>query len=459
MQRGMAMSPMRWPAAAATFALAFGCLAYGSAPAVASGGPTAALVRVAAGGTWGKAEEVPGIAALNTGEHAQIYSVSCASAGNCSAGGYYTDTSGHYQAFVVTQAGGTWGKAEEVPGIAALNTGGSAGVESVSCASAGDCSAGGEYTDSLGDQQVFVVTQVGGTWGKAEEVPGIAALTAGWYAQISSVSCGSPGNCSAGGVYNDNGNANEDQPFVVTQAGGTWGKAEKVPGVAALSADVDSAIDSVSCASAGDCSAGGYYGDGSSSAVQAFVVTQAGGTWGKAEEVPGIAALNTGGGAEIYSVSCASAGNCSAGGYYTDTSGHYQAFVVTRAGGTWGKAEEVPGIAALNKGGNAVTMSVSCASAGNCSAGGYYGDGSSSGGQAFVVTQASGTWGKAEEVPGTAALNKGGSAGVESVSCASAGNCSAGGHYLDSSGLTQVFVVAETQSASAPGRPARTSRY
>ena len=81
---------------------------------------------------------------------------------------------------------------------------------------------------------------------------------------------------------------------------------------------------SVSCATAGDCSAGGdYYAAGN----QAFVVTQANGTWGRAEEVPGTAALNTGGGAQVTSVSCAAAGQCSAGGYY-DGSGH-QAFVVT----------------------------------------------------------------------------------------------------------------------------------
>jgi hypothetical protein len=42
------------------------------------------------------------------------------------------------------------------------------------------------------------------------------------------------------------------------------------------------------------------------------------------------------------------------------------------------------------------------AAAGDCSAGGYYNGG---GEQVFVVTQANGTWGTAEEVPGTAALN------------------------------------------------------
>src|SRR5580693_3294794 len=71
-------------------ALAAGSPAQASAAAVTH----AAAARAAAGGTWGKAEEIPGIAALNKGGEAALTSVSCASAGNCSAGGYYQDS--HY---------------------------------------------------------------------------------------------------------------------------------------------------------------------------------------------------------------------------------------------------------------------------------------------------------------------------------------------------------------------------
>lgn len=46
--------------------------------------------------------------------------MSCASADNCSVGGYYTDNSGNLQAFVVSQTSGAWGKAAEIPGTAAL---------------------------------------------------------------------------------------------------------------------------------------------------------------------------------------------------------------------------------------------------------------------------------------------------------------------------------------------------
>jgi hypothetical protein len=127
---------------------------------------------------------------------------------------------------------------------------------------------------------------------------------------------------------------------------------------------------------------------------------------------------------------------------------HATAARAAASGGTWGKAEEIPGIAALNKGGEAALTSVSCASAGNCSAGGYYTD-SNGNEQAFVAGETNGTWGKAEEVPGTAALNKGGSEGpadaqVSSMSCSSASHCSAGGYYTDGSGHAQAFIVGET---------------
>ena len=80
------------------------------------------------------------------------------------------------------------------------------------------------------------------------------------------------------------------------------------------------------------------------------MVGQVHGMWGNAEKVPGTAALNNGGAAEITSVSYASAGNCSADGDYTDSSGHHQAFVVSQVNGAWGKAEEIPGTATLKKG-------------------------------------------------------------------------------------------------------------
>jgi hypothetical protein len=58
----------------------------------------------ALGGTWHTAQKVPGTAALNQRGNAGVTSMSCPSAGNCSAGGTYTDSSRHMQAFVVSKS-------------------------------------------------------------------------------------------------------------------------------------------------------------------------------------------------------------------------------------------------------------------------------------------------------------------------------------------------------------------
>ena len=73
--------------------------------------------------------------------------MSCGSASGCAAGGDYADGDSHDQGFVAVERDGRWGTAIEVPGLGALNEGGNAAVSSVSCASAGNCTAGGDYQD------------------------------------------------------------------------------------------------------------------------------------------------------------------------------------------------------------------------------------------------------------------------------------------------------------------------
>jgi hypothetical protein len=429
-----------WRRAGVITALAALCWALaGGGVAVASYGTEPGAGAPATGGVWGQSEAIPGLAGLSTGGSAAVDAVSCGSAGNCAAGGSFTDAAGQHQAFVVSQQNGTWGNAAEVPGTAALNAGGYAQVLAVSCPSAGNCAAGGSVDETAGQPEPFVVSEQGGIWGAAQLVPGIAALNAGGDAQVLSLSCPTAGNCAAGGAYLDS--SGFFQAFVVSEQNGQWGTALEVPGMATTLNAYNSDIGSVSCPSDSDCVAGGSYQVAGVGIAQAFVVTEANGIWGNALEVPGTAALNLGG-ATIESVSCASAGNCSAGGLYTDGLSHGQAFVVSQVNGVWGTAEQVPGTAALNAGGQASVPSVSCASPGDCTAGGWYTDSSGSQ-QAFAVNQVNGVWDTAEQVPGTAALD-GGQGEIRSVSCASAGNCSAAGEYQEEgSEIPQAFVVSQ----------------
>jgi hypothetical protein len=66
--------------------------------------------------------------------------------------------------------------------------------------------------------------------------------------------------------------------------------------------------------------------------MQGYVAVDRNGRWGKAITVPGLRALNKGGGVYISEVSCAPDGSCAAGRSYADRHHHYQGFVVSRTG-------------------------------------------------------------------------------------------------------------------------------
>ena len=233
----------------------------------AGAGDASGIGAVRSAGSWGRAIGVPGLAALGRG-NAEVYSVSCGSAGNCAAGRDYA-VRGSRQGFVASQKNGRWGRAVGVPGLAALNKGGHAHVSSVSCGSAGSCAAGGDYQDRRGFSQGFVAAGRSGAWDKAIEVPGLGALNTDLNAFVSSVSCAPAGSCAAGGGYRDRRGF---QGFVAVGRDGRWGKAIAVPGLAALN-NGDAAVLSVSCAPAGTCAAGGDYSDRSGN-NQGFVVSQ-----------------------------------------------------------------------------------------------------------------------------------------------------------------------------------------
>jgi hypothetical protein len=174
---------------------------------------------------------------------------------------------------VTDEVNGTWTDAIEVPGTAALNTGGNGWVASVSCSSAGNCAAGGQYTDSSG-AQAFVVSEVNGAWGDPIQIPGTGLGTS--LAQPFSVSCGSAGNCVAGGSYNVAiGGFESSVAFVVSEVNGAWGDPIQVPGTPAASEFSNSLVYSVSCPPSGGCAVGGQDLDFTSDPdFEAFIASQ-----------------------------------------------------------------------------------------------------------------------------------------------------------------------------------------
>lgn len=410
-------------------------------------GKTRAFVASQADGHWGDAIAIP--PPSNGGEAGffQINSISCASVSHCSAGGIYSDQARHAEAFVISQVSGHWGKAIEVPGIAGLNVGNNAEVTQISCASAGNCTAAGTYFDSRhsGTTQVFVVSEVRGTWGQAIELPGLASPDRS-DPVADALSCSTPGNCAAGGTYRDS--SESDQGFVADQTDGQWHAAIEVPGLAALNQQGAAWVGAISCPAPGSCGAGGGYAD-ADQATQAYVVSEVHGHWGTALEVPGTARLNTAGSADISAISCPSPGNCGAGGAYDngEQSGDFtngEAFTVSESGGSWHPAAELPGIGSLNKGDDASILSISCPSPGNCGAGGRYStqtrEGRPTSDEAFAASETRGNWSTAIELPGFASLNKHKEGATVAISCITAGHCAASGFYTDGKFRFQAFV-------------------
>ena len=393
-----------------------------SGPTTASGG--------GASTSWGQVTPVPGLSGLSAAGGGDASAVSCPSTGNCTVGGTYPGgPPGQGQAFVASEQGGQWGGAIKIPGLDGLDVGGVVKVAALSCSSAGNCAAGGQYLDGSHQNQAFLVTERSGQWGGAIQVPGAAGLNAR-SAWITALSCASPGNCAAGGGYSDG--HGPGHAFVLSEQNGQWGAAVRVPGTASGV----SYVNAVSCGSPANCAAGGFADDPHGHS-QAFVTSEHGGQWGAAVDVLARAGLNAGGSAWVDSLSCPGAGTCAAGGSYQDGDEHYQVFVASERGGRWGTALEVPGTASLNAGGQPRVSSVSCPSAGNCSAGGAYLDGSGNR-HAFVASERGAQWDGAIEVPGTGAR-----AYVTSLSCGSAGNCAADGDFVDSSHHLQPFVANE----------------
>jgi Putative Ig domain len=289
------------------------------------------MIVVQAGGTWSQATGIalPPNAQANQGASG-LNAISCTSAGNCATIGYYTDTTNSYVPMVVTETNGTWGAAQEVGLPPGAVSGGLRGdLNGIACASAGNCVAVGGYSDSSSSGEAMAATETNGTWAAATEMilpPGAAAGASGDLANLHSVACPSPGNCVATGYYTPP--TGGQHAMVETETGGTWGQGAAVSlpqGALASGATALSDLNTVVCTAAASCVAVGYYRDTNGTGdTQAMAVTETGGTWAQAGKIPlpaGAATAASGQDAQLNAVACAAADRCTAAGHYTDGSG------------------------------------------------------------------------------------------------------------------------------------------
>jgi hypothetical protein len=348
-----------------------------------------------------------------------VQSVSCSSAGNCAAVGSYIESSGDTQAMMLSEVSGVWGRAVEA-GLPAGSGQTGAVLGSVSCPSIGNCSAVGSYTESNFEGQGLAVAESSGKWGSGVQLPAPANYSGAGEAP-SVVSCASGGGCVAVGSYPTASGAGG---LLLSESKGSWGAAQ-----APLPGGDSPTLTSVSCRAAGDCTAVGYYLEGSD--LEGLLLSESSGHWSATE-----AGLPSDGGSEpgaaVRSVACASAGNCAAVGDYDDRSGSGQGLLLSETKGHWSRGLELRLPTDARSDPNVELSSVSCPSVGNCSAAGDYLD-TAGDTEGLLVSEHMGTWSRAVEARLPAGAVSGGSQSVvlESISCATPGDCAAVGSYVD----------------------------
>ena len=378
--------------------------------------------------------------------------VSCSSAGNCTAVGYFTNGSGLDVAFTMTSTDGEWELAQPAQFEEATQSEHSE-FTSVSCVSPGNCTAVGFVVSPSDGQEnpAFVAITMTSTKPPSDE-PGLARPAKfnegvqSVNAKFSSVSCASPGNCTAVGWFEYQIDGQEDparEAFTMTSIDGEWETSQPAQFDEGVQHGYPSArLNSVSCASPGNCTAVGSFSN-SAGHTEAFTMTSNDGEWEQARPAQfGEGIQSDRPDAVLNSVSCASPGNCTAVGNFKNNADHYEAFTMTSNDGEWEQARPAQFAAGINheSRGDYFT-SVSCPTSRNCTAVGWFGN-SAGHTEAFTMTSNDGEWEQARPAEFAAGIQHQLRLGAfYSVSCASAGNCTAVGHFMNSYGYYEAFTM------------------
>lgn len=322
-------------------------------------------------------------------------SVSCPLAGTCAVVGHYEAADHTTRALLIAEQKGMWGTVTEVPLPPDASTtfpppdsqsfaGGFLSL--ASCPSVGNCTTVGTYTRKpLEAAYPWRFDEVGGQWVAATtglQLPTGAATTvdsrgggASPFLGFSGLSCPSAGNCTAVGGYVDL--HSDFQGAIFTERGGTWSKGLKAPVPNGAGNNTDpmellNPLTAVSCSTTNDCAAVGWFVKGGSETRHGLLLAEHQGKW-KASGITLPRGASAPGGVFLTSVSCPSRGNCVAVGYYAGH-GKTHGLIVRERGGKWQRADDalLPKGAAPASKSHTFLNSVSCASAIACTAGGSY---------------------------------------------------------------------------------------
>jgi len=410
------------------------CAVAGSYASRASG---ADLIFVATqrSGRWSAVMHLPGIAALDSGNQELVSALRCVgAAGSCLLAGTYVTVTGDSSIFTASSAGSVWHAAATLKEPKDASSQAFAAVGAVSCPSAGHCTLVGTYAARSGDFQVLVANESAGVWPTPSALTGIDALNR-YYAQGTAVSCSSNATCEIGGIYSDSSGAT--QGFVARETRGSVTAAAAIPGLAALNAGGGAAVDAVACTAPGSCVLGGSYTSRGSN-QDAFVETVTSGTAMPAKTLPGWRALNHDNGiasGAVVAAAC-SRSSCAIAGTYTDSKGNTQVFGDSESSGTWRTVAAVAGAPLTAVAGDSAVLALTCDAVLACDVAAS-GTASRGGPETYEVDGSPTSWTWAHLYAPSASVRLTANAGGNGLTCWGKGSCAAVG-YFEASASSQL---------------------
>jgi len=304
-----------------------------------------------------------------------VIGFTCPAVGTCVAVGTFLDSKNHVTPAAETLSGGFWAGAT-LPLPAGTppnpNNGQDYGLHAASCPVVGTCVAVGTYQAADGTTQGLIETLSKGTWTAVRAPLPVDAKTSskdqGNPLGLQGVTCPAAGYCVAIGQYEEQDGA--FAPVIDTLSGGTW-TAQRAPlptGVAATLSD----LQGVACRSAGDCVAVGQYV--LKGGEESLIDTLSGGRWTAAVGPLPADGQAKGQAAPLSSVACSPADGCVAvGEYSTRNSLQGEGLIDTLSNGKWTAVRApLPAGVTLGKKGYVTFTVVACPAADRCIAVGYY---------------------------------------------------------------------------------------
>ncbi len=326
------------------------------------------------------------------------------------------------------------------------------------CATAVSCAAAGDYSAGSSTTHGFLDMLSGGTWSSVEApMPSDAATDPD--PQFYDMDCATSGSCVTVGEYKNS--SGREEGLIETLSGGVWTATEApTPSDAEPAATADTWLKSASCPAPGSCEAVGFYANTASHTV-GLIETLSGGQW-TATPAPQVSDADTNNGVDLEGISCPAVGSCEADGLYATNAGGRGLELLSLSGGTW-----TPSVAALpsdaatgssqivdvNPDINGFGQSLSCVGT-VCDLAGEYAT-TTSGTAPLLLHLSGATWTTSPLVlPGNASTGSSEDAPLLDVSCGFDSGCVAVGDYSSSTGGTRPLVASVTAGGTVTAQEA-----